>query len=329
MTQRVLLLGLACLALALAVTQAAAQQVQVQEHVLDNGMKLLMVPRKGDPNVAAGWVARVGSVNERPGITGISHLFEHMMFKGTTHHRHHEHRRRPALMAQMDEVKAQIRAEEQEQLRRCAWARSPICNDPKTPHAAAPAAARRAGRARARQQKDLIVKNEFDQVYTTAGASGMNAGTVQGLHRVFHQRPGQQARAVVLDGVGPPAQPGVPRVLLRARRRPRGAPAADREHADRASSRRSSRRCSGSASPYHWPVVGWPSDLEEITREEALAYFDLNYAPNNLTACLVGDFDPQRASAAGEQVLRAAEAQPAGAPSPCARARSSRRPSSG
>ena len=33
--------------------------------------------------MAAGWVARVGSVNERPGITGISHFFEHMMFKGT------------------------------------------------------------------------------------------------------------------------------------------------------------------------------------------------------------------------------------------------------
>src|SRR6266496_6824894 len=60
-----------------------AQQVSVQEYALQNGMKLLMVPRKGDPNIAAGWVARVGSVNERPGITGISHLFEHMMFKGT------------------------------------------------------------------------------------------------------------------------------------------------------------------------------------------------------------------------------------------------------
>ena len=37
-----------------------AQQVQVEEHVLPNGMKLLMVPRRGSPNVAAGWVAKVG-----------------------------------------------------------------------------------------------------------------------------------------------------------------------------------------------------------------------------------------------------------------------------
>ena len=33
--------------------------------------------------ITAGWVAKVGSVNERPGVTGVAHLFEHMMFKGT------------------------------------------------------------------------------------------------------------------------------------------------------------------------------------------------------------------------------------------------------
>ena len=63
---------------------ATAQQVEVEEFTLDNGMQFLLVPRSDQPNVvSAGWVARVGSVNERPGITGISHFFEHMMFKGT------------------------------------------------------------------------------------------------------------------------------------------------------------------------------------------------------------------------------------------------------
>jgi len=50
--------------------EAPAQQVPVQEYSLANGMKFLMVPRKGDPNVAAGWVAKVGSVNERPASPG-------------------------------------------------------------------------------------------------------------------------------------------------------------------------------------------------------------------------------------------------------------------
>ena len=67
-------ISLGLLALLLCAQIAAAQKVPVQEITLDNGMRLLLVPRKGDPNVAAGWVARVGSVNERPGITGLSHL---------------------------------------------------------------------------------------------------------------------------------------------------------------------------------------------------------------------------------------------------------------
>ena len=69
---------------ALAAPAAHAQKVEVETVVLDNGMKFLLVPRHDQPNtISAGWLAKVGSVNERPGITGISHFFEHMMFKGT------------------------------------------------------------------------------------------------------------------------------------------------------------------------------------------------------------------------------------------------------
>jgi predicted Zn-dependent peptidase len=69
--------------LAIIALPISAQQVDVIEHELENGIQILMVQRPGDPSVAAGWVAHVGSVNERPGITGMAHLFEHMMFKGT------------------------------------------------------------------------------------------------------------------------------------------------------------------------------------------------------------------------------------------------------
>ena len=72
-----------CIALVLSLP-AHAQKVEVEEFTLPNGMQFLLVPRSDQPNaVTAGWIARVGSVNERPGITGISHFFEHMMFKGT------------------------------------------------------------------------------------------------------------------------------------------------------------------------------------------------------------------------------------------------------
>jgi hypothetical protein len=74
----------AALAVAVLASPALAQQVEPEIFTLPNGMKFLLVERHDQPNtIAAGWLAKVGSVNERPGITGISHFFEHMMFKGT------------------------------------------------------------------------------------------------------------------------------------------------------------------------------------------------------------------------------------------------------
>jgi zinc protease len=63
-------------------TPAVAQRFPVSEHVLANGMKLLVHEDHDIPNAVLYLFFRVGSRNERPGITGISHFFEHMMFNG-------------------------------------------------------------------------------------------------------------------------------------------------------------------------------------------------------------------------------------------------------
>jgi len=63
-------------------------------------------------------VARVGSVNERPGITGISHLFEHMMFKGTNTIGTRNAAEDAKLNNELDRVKGELRKEEAELARR-------------------------------------------------------------------------------------------------------------------------------------------------------------------------------------------------------------------
>src|SRR5207237_23995 len=55
----------------------------VQEHALANGLQVRLLPDRGLPIATLYSFFRVGSRNERPGITGISHLFEHMMFNGS------------------------------------------------------------------------------------------------------------------------------------------------------------------------------------------------------------------------------------------------------
>jgi zinc protease len=57
---------------------------QIVTKTLPNGLKIVVWPDKDIPNVAMYTFYRVGSRNERPGITGISHFFEHMMFNGTS-----------------------------------------------------------------------------------------------------------------------------------------------------------------------------------------------------------------------------------------------------
>jgi predicted Zn-dependent peptidase len=67
------------------------------------------------------------------------------------------------------------------------------------------------------------------------------------------------------------------------------------------------------SSPYGWPVVGWPSDLEALSREDAANYYATYYAPNNLVAALVGDFDPRQARELANKYfgrLRRAASQP-------------------
>jgi zinc protease len=75
-------LGFVLLTLCLAAGAVRAQSFEVKTHTLKNGMKVLVQEDRSIPNATMYIFYRVGSRNERPGTTGISHFFEHMMFNG-------------------------------------------------------------------------------------------------------------------------------------------------------------------------------------------------------------------------------------------------------
>lgn len=60
-----------------------AKESNVHEFMLDNGMKVLVRPDHRAPVAITQVWYKVGSGNEYSGITGVSHVLEHMMFKGT------------------------------------------------------------------------------------------------------------------------------------------------------------------------------------------------------------------------------------------------------
>ncbi len=56
---------------------------EIRAHTLDNGLRIIVWPDHDIPNVVMYNFVRAGGRNEYPGITGLSHFFEHMMFNGS------------------------------------------------------------------------------------------------------------------------------------------------------------------------------------------------------------------------------------------------------
>ncbi|MGQ9591754.1 MAG: M16 family metallopeptidase [Planctomycetota bacterium] len=273
---------------------APAQNVSAEEVVLENGLRLLLVPRKGEPTVAAGWIARVGSVNERPGITGIAHLFEHMMFKGTRVIGTRDIEKNLEVMRELDGVKAELSRLEAGLRRRQDLGEVP---DPPRPEDLPPeyAGLKRRFDELTALERELLVKNEFDRVYTAAGATGMNAGTAWDFTVYFIQVPANKIELwfwMESDRLLHPVfrEFYSERDVVREERRLRT------ESTPTGRFEEQFEALFWQSSPYGWPVIGWPTDLEKITREEARSFFEVYYAPNNITACLVGDFDPKAAT---------------------------------
>ncbi|MGI2261108.1 M16 family metallopeptidase [Shewanella sp. GXUN23E] len=71
------------LMMTLGLSEAGATSAEdINSFTLDNGMKIMVLQDDSIPNANMYLFWRVGSRNEAPGITGISHFFEHMMFNG-------------------------------------------------------------------------------------------------------------------------------------------------------------------------------------------------------------------------------------------------------
>ena len=268
-----------------------AQQVDPEVFTLDNGMKFILLQRTAEPNnVAVGWVAKVGSVNERPGITGISHFFEHLMFKGTD------------TIGTSDVVKdAEFTKKEsslRNQILEIVWTeqydryRSGEIDDPWDEQYDTPrlAALRKEIVETMTEHRSVIVKDEFSSIYQKAGAVGMNAFTSEDITFYINGLPANKLELwcwMESDRL----QNSVFREFFSER---------DVVHEERRMRTDSSptgkfdeqfNSMFWEASPYSWPVIGWPSDLNSYTLEEAKRYFDIYYRPNNLIGIVVGDFN--------------------------------------
>jgi predicted Zn-dependent peptidase len=283
-------------------------KVPVQSFELANGMTFLAVQRPELTTVTAGWVAHVGSSNERPGITGISHFFEHMMFKGTKKIGTTNSRRDLEIIDEQETIQTQIRAIYEQQRERF---RLGEIEDPYAPDARPPELVTLQTRfdALVAEQRALMVKDEFDKIYTSEGASGMNAFTSQDVTVYFITVPANKLELwfwMESDRLLHPVfrEFYSERDVVHEERRLRteSTPTGKFEELFDAMFWQSH--------PYTWPVVGWPSDLQVLSLAQARTYFDTYYAPNNVTAALVGNFELDAVKELAERYFGRLERRP-------------------
>jgi len=249
---------------------------QVKVHSLKNGMKFIVLERHEAPVVSFHVYADVGSANESYGITGISHLLEHMAFKGSKVIGTKDYEAEAEILKELNALYDQIKREKVKP--------KPDTNKIKEMEEKFEALRKKA--------KEYVVNNEYVDMMLREGDRGVNAYTSNDATQYIDSLPSNKVEfwmAMTSDRFLNPIFREFFKerdVVMEERRlgvetRPTGRLIED------------FLAVAFKAHPYHHSVVGHMSDLERITRKDVEQYFRKFYSPSNLTVGIVGDVKTQ------------------------------------
>jgi predicted Zn-dependent peptidase len=250
---------------------------QVIERTLDNGLTVLMVIRPQTPLIRCILAYRVGGVNERPGITGISHFHEHMMFKGSYSMgvKPGMLERDQEIMAQIDDVMALIVEEEskvrgRDEQKIIDWNAqvSELINQ---------------------QREETMLGEELWGAYQEAGGTGINASTGSEMTQYYVTLPKNKIELYLALEADRMVNP-----VFREFYAERDVITEERRMSENRPGFFFNEQLNATfygAHPYSSGVIGWMSDVSKVTRDEMKEYRDLYYRPDNATLVMAGDID--------------------------------------
>jgi predicted Zn-dependent peptidase len=246
---------------------------KVVKHTLANGLRFLIVERHDAPVASFVTYADVGAVNEVRGITGMAHFFEHMAFKGTGTVGTNDIEAELKAIAREDEIYERILEEQRR---------------PGGPDPAELDRLEKELKEAVEYSKTLIVSNEFGETIKKEGGVGLNAGTSYDQTMYFYSLPSNKMElwfSLESDRFYDPVlrEFFTERDVVMEERRLRT------ESQPIGKLLEEFLTLAYKAHPYGDPVVGHMSDLENMTREDAMKFFRTNYTPRNLVCAVVGD----------------------------------------
>jgi predicted Zn-dependent peptidase len=250
----------------------AGGEPPVREVRLANGMRVLLLPRDGAPTISFVMQFGIGGVHERLGTTGVAHLLEHMLFKGTETIGTTDVEAEREIFARADDVHDRVlmaRASGDEATARALGAELAALED---------------------QARRFVVGNEFDRILTRAGAQGLNATTTSESTIYFVELPANRTELFFLLEADRMANPVfrefyTERDVVMEERRMRV------DVSPGGALYELHLRAAFDVHPYGAPVVGWMSDLQAMRRSDVQRYYRDFYGPNNAVLAVVGSFD--------------------------------------
>lgn len=242
---------------------------------LDNGLTVILVNRKAAPVFSYSLRVNVGSAEEEIGKTGLAHMFEHMAFKGTTTIGTKDFQKEQGALAKIEKAyqayeieqsKEQGTNEEKLRILKEAW------------------------KSAMQEAETFVVSNEYSKILKNLGCPNINASTSYDktdyhfscpvnvfqlwayleserlLHPVFRQF--YQERNVVMEERGKDEDSNPIYKLY------------EQFYA-----------AAFTAHPYGHSTIGWRSDLEHLSTQDALAFYQKYYVPSNMVLTIVGDLE--------------------------------------
>jgi predicted Zn-dependent peptidase len=269
---------------------------RVEEFRLDNGMLFLLLPRRDTPTVSGHLMVRAGNVDNPVGQTGLAHMFEHMAFKGT------------------------------DRIGTTDWSAEKEIQDSVSTMTSA--LARETGRRERgdgqrveelqgeldrllERQSEYIVPVEFPRLYDGYTVN-FNAWTSPDFTTYWTELPANNLEVWMLmesERLQNPVFREFPQerqVVMEERR----------QHTEESPVRAAwelAYSLAFTAHPYRFPTIGYMSDLETLTLEQADRFFETYYVPASCVAALVGNFDSGQAK---QMILDYFGDIPAGPPPP-------------
>ncbi len=258
---------------------------KITEFTLDNGMKFIIMEDHSVPMVSFSLLVDVGSADDPKGYTGLSHIFEHMAFKGTSELGTTDYKAERGVLERLNKAYYAWRAEHLKGNLADSTLLAQLFDTFET----------------ARQEAEKFVEpNGLIQVAEQEGANFINAGTSYDHTRYVFAFPSNKIELWFALESSRFSDP-----VLRQFYTELGPIQEERrmgvENSPFGRLIEEFFAAAFIAHPYGVRIIGHMSDIQNANPKEALEFFKTHYVPSNITVGIVGDIYPDKARKLAEQ----------------------------